>query len=137
LDSIRRALADIEERLSSLEASGRYDEDEDLVDDDDLEGPSDDPDQGLGRHDIDMDAGPSRRRPLGVGLEADDPRMGPRDPRSRFIDRFRRDYNNKVERDGIYGGDIAAYADARGIKGASPEETAEKTISRYRRHMGG
>jgi hypothetical protein len=125
LDSLRAALADLEERLSRLEAGPGYAEDEEdgLTEDMDIDT---DVDQGLGRRDIGGDFDPS------------DPRSAAprRDDRSRYIDRFRRDYNNKCERDGVYDFDIAAYVDARGIKGASPEETAEKTISRYRKYMG-
>jgi hypothetical protein len=131
LDSIRRALADIEERLSRLEASGPGDAEdlEDLYDgwteDEDMDIDTD-VDQGLGRRNIGDDFSPS------------DPRSAAprRDDRSRFIDRFKKDYDRKVERDGVYGGDIAEYADSIQINDTSPEDVSQKTVARYRRHMG-
>jgi hypothetical protein len=86
---IREMLEDLEERIASLEASGPgydADDDEDLVDDDDLEGEDGRIDMGLGK-----------------GLDADDPRMGPRrDERTRAINRFRRAYDQMYERDCIF-----------------------------------
>jgi hypothetical protein len=134
LDRIRESLRAIEERLSDLEAAGPGDSD---WTDDELSWTERPEDENMDI-DTDVDQGLGRRNIGAEDFSPSDPRSAAprRDDRSKYIDRFKQDYARKVERDGVYGGDIAEYADSRQIKGTSPEDVASRTIARYRRHMG-